>query len=209
MQNIDQLFEQQVDTLVEKELHLLTGQSEADFRNELSFLKKNLAGKELFNLDFESGVIPFLIIVPQFHSSIADLMKKVIYYKKSGIEKMFPHISEEFSSIEGIEIPEKPYVLINIDRGGKYLNVRPTDALVAIIDNSKTPLTIIEGIFLLLYYPEMLIKNNCFSLLGSRIKDNKRVPALWINAKKEPNLGWCWAGNPHTWLGSAFAQSRV
>lgn len=52
---------------------------------------------------------------------------------------------------------------------------------------------------------EFLMKNNCFSLLASRHPGDKRVPAIWINAQKQPNLGWCRVGNPHTWHGSASA----
>ncbi|WFF07707.1 DUF5701 family protein [Micromonospora sp. WMMD1076] len=31
------------------------------------------------------------------------------------------------------------------------------------------------------------------------------MPALWIS-QGAPKLGWCWFGNPHTWLGSATAN---
>jgi hypothetical protein len=34
------------------------------------------------------------------------------------------------------------------------------------------------------------------------------VPALWI-ADRAPKLGWCWDGNPHTWLGTASAAHRL
>ena len=44
-------------------------------------------------------------------------------------------------------------------------------------------------------------------LAGSRCGD-RRVPALWIS-EGAPKLGWCWAGNPHTWLGTASAGSRT
>jgi NhaA family Na+:H+ antiporter len=45
------------------------------------------------------------------------------------------------------------------------------------------------------------------SLLGSRAGD-RRVPALWLR-RGHPKLGWCWAGNPHTWLGSASCGGRA
>lgn len=45
------------------------------------------------------------------------------------------------------------------------------------------------------------------AILGSRCGD-KRVPALWVSGG-HPRLGWCWAGNPHTWLGSASCAGRV
>jgi Family of unknown function (DUF5701) len=67
-------------------------------------------------------------------------------------------------------------------------------------------LTVAEGVALLIQFPEFLQPNNCFSLLASRCGD-KRVPALWLSEGR-PKLGWCWAGNPHTWLGSASCGKR-
>ena len=63
-----------------------------------------------------------------------------------------------------------------------------------------------EGVALLTHFPEFLQPNNCCSLLASRCGD-KRVPALWLSEGR-PKLGWCWAGNPHTWLGSASCAKR-
>jgi len=73
----------------------------------------------------------------------------------------------------------------------------------------RFPLTIDEGIALITQFPEFLIKNNCFSLLASRTGKDQRVPAIWINANKQANLGWCWDRNPHIWLGSASCEKRV
>jgi hypothetical protein len=41
-----------------------------------------------------------------------------------------------------------------------------------------------------------------------RTAGDRRVPALWISGGA-PKLGWCWAGNPHTWLGSASCATRL
>ncbi len=44
-----------------------------------------------------------------------------------------------------------------------------------------------------------------------------RTPALWISNgtgrdgpanRNAPKVGWCWAGNRHTWLGFASAAHR-
>jgi hypothetical protein len=68
-------------------------------------------------------------------------------------------------------------------------------------------LTIDEGIALVTQKPEAVAKNGGFSLAGSRCGD-RRVTALWISDNR-PKLGWCWAGNPHTWLGTASCRGRV
>ena len=53
--------------------------------------------------------------------------------------------------------------------------------------------------------PQLLEKNRCFMLSGSRRHD-RRVPAH-VDQRAGPKLGWCWDGNPHTWLGVASARA--
>jgi hypothetical protein len=57
------------------------------------------------------------------------------------------------------------------------------------------------------HHPDLLGSGNRFSMLGSRCGD-RRVTAIWVSQRR-PRLGWCWAGAPHTWLGSASCASRV
>ncbi|GLW10154.1 hypothetical protein Misp01_52830 [Microtetraspora sp. NBRC 13810] len=82
----------------------------------------------------------------------------------------------------------------------------PNDAMDVIAGRDRTLLTIEEGIALITHFPQILVRNKCFSLGGSRSGD-RRVPAIWIS-ERSPKLGWCWAGNPHTWLGMASASTR-
>lgn len=97
---------------------------------------------------------------------------------------------------------------MDVDTGTASLNMPPDDALAMIRREGRTPLTLEEGIALITQFPDRLRKNRCFSLVGSRSGD-RRVPALWISQGR-PKLGWCWAGNPHTWLGSAsFGHARL
>ena len=63
---------------------------------------------------------------------------------------------------------------------------------------------------------------SCFLTIGSRpVKAggrlDARTPALRISngtgrdgaaRRHAPKVGWCWAGNRHTWLGFASAASR-
>lgn len=99
------------------------------------------------------------------------------------------------------------YVLTDVDRGDEFRGVAPRDAVSAIADRGRTPLTIDEGLSLLAAYPTALAKNHCFMLAGSS-RGDKRVPALWI-ADRAPKLGWCFSGVPHTWLGVASTGGRV
>ena len=88
---------------------------------------------------------------------------------------------------------------------------RPEDATATIRSRGRGPLTIDEGIALVTQAPQVLEPNKCFMLAGSRRSarpGDRRVPALWIS-ERAPKLGWCWDGNPHTWLGTASAGRRA
>ncbi|MFI7587119.1 DUF5701 family protein [Spongisporangium articulatum] len=110
-----------------------------------------------------------------------------------------------------LDVPDGPYRLLDVERGDEFLGVPPGEAVETIRGRGRTPLTIHEGIALVATHPELLVKNHCFMLAGSRRTDSrgaKRVPALWIS-QGAPKLGWCWEGNPHSWLGTASAGGRV
>jgi hypothetical protein len=129
---------------------------------------------------------------------------------------------EHFVPITGVELPDRPiYLVHDINRGDDMRNWSPNEALPAIVQLHRTPLTINEGISWLLQEPELLEPNHCFMTIGSRkFKGNSldtRTPAIWISGgtgrdgaanKGAPKVGWCWADNRHTWLGFAHAQSR-
>jgi hypothetical protein len=109
--------------------------------------------------------------------------------------------------IEGCEPPGPAYLLVDVERGEEFCDVTPEDATRTIRGRGRTPLTIEEGIALVTQVPQVLEKNRCFMLAGSRRHD-RRVPALWIS-ERAPKLGWCWDGNPHSWLGTASTARRV
>lgn len=124
---------------------------------------------------------------------------------------------DRFAPIPGLDVPTSSYRLVDVQRGEEYLNWSPDEALPAILERGRSPLTVAEGVALLTQHPDLLEANRCFMLLGSRCGD-KRVPALWISGgtgkdgrerRGAPKLGWCWAGNRHTWLGHASAAARV
>lgn len=131
---------------------------------------------------------------------------------------------DEFSPIESVTLPATSvYVTGQPDRGDHMANWSPKEALPALTADDRTPLTLTEGIHWVLQQPELLERNRCFMTIGSRlIKTNgtldARTPALWISNgtgrdgkhnRDAPKIGWCWAGNRHTWLGFASASSRT
>ena len=122
-----------------------------------------------------------------------------------------------------VDLPDAPvYVLSGLDRGDAMANWSPDEALPAIAAAGRTPLTLTEGLCWLLQEPGLLERNHCFMTIGSRRRRrdgtlDARTPAIWISngtgrdgrdRKDAPKIGWCWAGNRHTWLGIASAAGR-
>lgn len=130
---------------------------------------------------------------------------------------------DEFGPIEAVTLPDRAlYLLRGVDRGDELLDWTPTAALPEILARDRTPLTISEGISWLLQDPGRLEPNRCFMCIGSRKRQSRgvdaRTPAIWISrgtgrdgpARRDaPKVGWCWAGNHHTWLGIASATGRA
>lgn len=124
-------------------------------------------------------------------------------------------------TINEVSLPDSPiYSLHDVERGDSMANWSPDEALPAILSAQRTPLTLTEGTFWLLRQPTALVeRNHCFRSIGSRLRKDTgklaaRTPAVWISNGTgrdgsanagAPKVGWCWAGNRHTWLGLASA----
>lgn len=129
---------------------------------------------------------------------------------------------DQFTPLTDIDIPSTPlYLIHNVDRGAQMRNWSPDEALPAITAAQRSPLTINEGISWLLQEPKLLEPNHCFMTIASRPRKgtglDARTPAIWISGgtgrdgaarKNAPKVGWCWAGNRHTWLGFASTSHR-
>lgn len=203
-------FDRQLINLIERGYPSLLNFSDAEFRSQISTLGSLLDNAELPEIDLEKGTLPFAIVVKSGLLTSEQMMGLTQKDGRNGVTILRPHTSQSFKTIDDIALPESRfYLLLNIDRGKSNINLPPVEAMRLIKEANRSPLTIDEGIAIVTHYPEFLMKNNCFSLLASRTGTDKRVPAIWINGKKEPNLGWCWDGNPHTWLGSASCTSRL
>jgi hypothetical protein len=208
--HLNQEFDRQVTNLLRKGYPKIAGIAKQEFLEYIEPLKKKLDRLSLQEMDVENGFLPFVIVISNTLLVSEKAMALVEKNGKNGVTILRPHTSQNFKTIDEIDVPKNmAYLLLNIDRGKESINIPPEKALKLIKSAKCSPLTIDEGIAIVTHFPEFLIKNNCFSLLASRTGNDKRVPAIWINTKKEPNLGWCWDGNPHTWLGSASAKSRI
>lgn len=152
--------------------------------------------------------VPFVIAFEPRLAPPEKCMALVEDGGRPGVVDMNPTHPNDFAAIDEASPPTGAgYLVYGIEAGRDLLNVTPDDALPVILARGRSPLTIQEGIAVLTHVPNLLRASNAYSLLGSR-RGDKRVPALWLS-KGRPRLGWCWAGNPHTWLGSASCAGRV
>lgn len=198
-------FDRQVRNLILKGYAELAGLTETTFLQHIAPLGERLPELAMSG---DEDRIAFIIVVTNQLVPIEEAMSLVALGGGNGFVKMDPVEPQSFRTIGGIELPPgAAYLVADIDTGAGTLNATPDEALKTISRNGRSPLTIDEGIALVTHYPEVLKTKNCFSILGSRCGD-RRVPAIWMSGGS-PRLGWCWAGNPHTWLGSASCGSRV
>jgi hypothetical protein len=193
-------FDRQVDALVRTGLPELLDLAESCFRASLEPLRDLLPPP----VDDVDGRIPFVVVVPQL--PIVEVLAAVHAVGGAGFTTMEPDDLASFRPLPELGIPAAPYLLVDVDTGPDTLNQTPAEVLPRLVAAGRSPLTIAEGLSVLVSDPGVLRSHNCFSLLGSRAGD-KRVPALWVSARR-PRLGWCYQGAPHTWLGSASCGDR-
>lgn len=202
-------FERQLAGLIAKRYPEAAGLQPAAFRRKLEPLREVAVGLPESDPDFEHGRFPFVIIVsrelvgPEASIGLVERRGKAAATTMLDAEDF-----EQFRPIERITTPKgSAYLAVDVSGGRDTLNVTPDDALETIEQQGRSPLTLDEGIALVTQFPEAVNKNGGFSLPGSR-RGDRRVTALWIS-RGRPKLGWCWAGNPHTWLGSASCGHRL
>jgi hypothetical protein len=200
-------FERQVERLVERGYPALAGIGADELRARLAPLAAPAARLEAEPVGdgrFQFVIVPGRELVDPERA--AELVERE--GRRAALTMLEAGELERWLPIEGVEPPGgDAYLVADVDTGAESLGVTPNDALGTIAAAGRSPLTVDEGIALLTHHPEALAKNACFYTLGSRCGD-KRVTALWLS-KGLPKLGWCWAGNPHTWLGSASCGARA
>jgi len=199
----------QAERLIDQGVHELSGLTAADLRSAT-------------HTDAESST-SLLVIHPDLApaSRLAPLLRRE---GKAGFIVTDMTDVDAFMPIPEAALPaSQVYRVEGIDRGDTFLNWTPNEALPKILAGRRTPLTASEGIFLLLQRPDLLERGRCFMTIGSRMRKqtgalDARTPALWISNGTgrdgrenagAPKLGWCWAGNRHTWLGIASAEARA
>ena len=193
-------FDRQVDALAQTGLPERLDLADGCFRAWLEPLRDQLPAPGA-----HPDRIPFVVVIPDL--PVVEVLATVHMVGGSGFTTMEPDDLARFRPLPELEVPSTPYLLLDVDPGPDTFNLPPVEALPRITAARRSPLTIAEGVSVLVSDPGVLRSRNCFSLLGSRCGD-KRVPALWVSGRR-PRLGWCYQGAPHTWLGTASAGARA
>jgi hypothetical protein len=195
---------EQAERLIELDIHRIAG----------------LPADRLRNLPDIAGSL--LAVHPEF-APASSLVPLLWVNGKPGFVVTDMSDVDEFTPISSVNVPDAPlYLVSDLDRGDAMANWSPDEALPAIADAGRTPLTLTEGLHWLLQRPEVLARGRCFMTIGSRRPKpggslDARTPAVWISNgtgrdgpanRNAPKVGWCWAGNRHTWLGFASASGR-
>lgn len=146
--------------------------------------------------------LPFVVVVPDL--PVVDVLSAVHTVDGPGFTTMDDDELAGVQPLPELDVPGAPYLLVDVDTGADSLGLAPADALPRIAGAGRSPLTLAEGLAVLVAEPGVLRSRNSFSLLGSRAGDT-RVPALWVDDQR-PRLGWWSAG---TGLGPASCRVRL
>lgn len=193
----------QLETAVELGLPALAETTDGAVREHVEAL---LDGRAAAAAATGADHIPALLVLPGL--DVERAMPLTRQGPKAGFVDMRPVGPRDFVPIPEIQPPDGPYLLLDVDAGRDTLGLSPRDAAAHIAEVGRSPLTLEEGVMLLVLHPGILRERACFQLLGSR-RDDKRIASLWVTKQGTPRLGWCFEGVPHTWLGSASCAARV
>ncbi|CCH21824.1 conserved hypothetical protein [Micromonospora lupini str. Lupac 08] len=201
-------FDSQLDQLVRLDYPALAGMPESAFRDLVAPLRARAVHGAAGLPAPTAARVPFVLVITRDLIGVEPRLALTTLAGKNKPGFLDRHYAEDdlprFDPIKELEVPAGPaYLLFDVDRGEEFRNLAPAAAMEGMTAQDRLPLTIDEGLAFITLHPAALASNRCFSLVGSRCGD-KRVPALWIS-QGAPKLGWCWYGNPHTWLGSASA----
>ena len=197
-------FDRQVRAYLDAGYPALAGLDDQGFAELLEPLRDNASRARATTTDR----MPFAIVVTSRLVTADAALPRVRWRSTTGWTDYTADDLSGYRPIEGVDVPDQAaYLVTDVDTGTATLDVRAKDAVPLIEAEGRTPLTVDEGVSLLALWPGILKERNAFFLPGAR-DSSKRVAALWVS-KGHPRLGWCWEGNPHTWLGSASCGGRV
>jgi hypothetical protein len=148
--------------------------------------------------------IPFVVVVP--HAPVPELLPAVHTPAGDGWTELPPDELARFRPRPELDVPVTPYLLLDVEPGTANLDVPPDEAERRITGEGRMPLTVAEGLAVLLSDSGVLRTGDCFALLGSRDGD-ARVPVLWTGPSGPTLRAWE-RSVAHPRLGTASCAGR-
>lgn len=179
--------------------------------------------------DLPEGLTGDLLAVHPRLVPVADLVPLLRFGDRAGFVVEDLGDLDAFVPAPEVVVPEADLYAVHAPaRGDEYADLSPDEVDPKIRAAGRDLMTVAEGVCWALQVPEVIERGHCFMTTGSRAPSRRaraaagaldpRVPALWISngtgrdgreRKDAPKLGWCWAGNRHTWLGIASVGGRA
>lgn len=153
------------------------------------------------------GQAPFVLVLPRTVLTPSSAVTALrVNGQGASLAKGMDDL-DRFAPTVDLHVPSGVYAAVDVRRGDEYRGRTPEEGLASIAAERRSPLTLDEGLAFVSAWPDALEKNHCFQTPGSRAGD-RRVPGIWLRGSA-PRVGFCWAGNHHTWLGVASCSLRV
>ncbi len=185
-------FDRQVHALVATGMPALLGLAEECFRACCEPLR------DVLPTEPPGDGVPFVVVVPDV--PVLDVLATVQTAGGGGTSTVDAEELAGFRPLPELGVPPVPYLLLDVDTGTTGDGApRPPAA-------RRTPLTLAEGLALLVSDPGVLRSRGCYALPGSRAGDGQ-VLALRVSGRR-PVLGRA-AEGADAGLGTASCAARV
>jgi hypothetical protein len=192
-------FDRQVDALAQTGLPAVLDFRDECFRAMLEPLRDLLPRPAV-----GGEGIPFVVVVPD--APAADLLPAVAAPAGAGGTPLRAGELARFRPLPELDVPAGPYLLLGVDAGAGTRGVSPAAAADRLTATGRTPLTIAEGLAVLVSDRGPLRSGSCSLLAGSSAGDGS-VPALWTGPDGPALTRWDRSA-AHPRLGSASCAGR-
>ena len=144
------------------------------------------------------------MVVP--HLPVVPVLGAVQHRRRRGFTTMEDDDLARFRPLPELDVPTGPYLLLDVDPGADTLNVPPAEVLPRLTAAGRSPLTIAEGLAVLVSDPA-----SCAAATASRcsVRGRGQAGARPVGERPTAAAGLVLPGAPHTWLGSASCAGRA
>jgi hypothetical protein len=192
-------FDRQVDALAQTGLPAVLDIKDTCFRAMLEPLRDLLPRPAV-----GGDGIPFVVVVPE--APAEPLLAAVHTPDGAGGTPLRADELARYRALPELDVPVAPYLLLGVDAGAGTRGLAPAEAVRHITAAGRTPLTIAEGLALLVTDCGLLRSGSCFTLAGSSA-GGADVPALWSGPDGPTLRRWA-PSSAHRRLGSASCAGR-